>query len=112
MGYMGLGLQKWIYTMRPRKPFSMQRKGSFTAVPTYSREFKLQYSSESILSLVKQNIGNYRFHDLRHSFGMRLYNQGTPLEQIRKLMGHKKTETTEIYAYASENMMMEIDMPL
>ncbi|MBF8149967.1 hypothetical protein ITJ86_08655 [Winogradskyella sp. F6397] len=52
MGYMGLGLQKWIYAMRPRKPFSMQRKGSFTAVPTYSREFKLQYSN---------NEGSYNF---------------------------------------------------
>ncbi|WP_179354413.1 hypothetical protein [Winogradskyella vidalii] len=44
MGYMGFGLQKWIYTMRPRQPFSMQRKGSFTDVPTYSRKFKLQHS--------------------------------------------------------------------
>lgn len=76
------------------------------------REFKLQYSSGSVLSLVKQNIGNHRFHDLRHSFGMRLYNQGVPLEQIRKLMGHKKTETTEIYAYASENMLMKVEMPV
>jgi len=52
MGYMGLGLQKWIYGMRPRQPFSMQRKGSFTAVPTYSRKFKLQYSN---------NKGSYNF---------------------------------------------------
>ena len=42
MGFMGFGMQKWIYTMRPRKPFSMQRKGSFTAVPSKSRKFKLQ----------------------------------------------------------------------
>lgn len=52
MGYMGLGMQKWIYGMRPRQPFSMQRKGSFTAVPTYSRKFKLQYSN---------NKGSYNF---------------------------------------------------
>ncbi|WP_229720498.1 hypothetical protein [Winogradskyella helgolandensis] len=52
MGYMGLGLQKWIYGMRPRQPFSMQRKGSFTAVPTYHRKFKLQYSN---------NKGSYNF---------------------------------------------------
>ena len=52
MGYMGLGLQKWIYGMRPRKPYSMQRKGSFTEVPTYSRAFKLQYSN---------NEGSYNF---------------------------------------------------
>ncbi|MBU2929819.1 hypothetical protein [Winogradskyella psychrotolerans] len=45
-------MQKWIYGMRPRQPFSMQRKGSFTAVPTYSRKFKLQYSN---------NEGSYNF---------------------------------------------------
>ncbi len=26
MGYMGTGLQKWIYTMKPRRPFSRDRK--------------------------------------------------------------------------------------
>ena len=44
MGFMGFGMQKWIYTMRPRKPFSMQRKGSFTVILTYKRSFKLQPS--------------------------------------------------------------------
>lgn len=72
---------------------------------------KPQYSAQSILALVKKNVGNHRFHDLRHSFGIRLYSQGVPLEQIRQLMGHKKTETTEIYAYASENMLLSVEMP-
>ena len=74
--------------------------------------FKPQYSSQSILALVKKNIGNHRFHDLRHSFGMRLYQTGITLEKIRQLMGHKKTETTEIYAYASENMLLKEEMPI
>lgn len=43
---MGFGMQKWIYTMRPRKPFSMQRKSSFTKIPTYRRTFKLQPSKD------------------------------------------------------------------
>ena len=47
MGYMGFGMQKWIYSMRPRKPFSMQRKDSFTVIPTYKRNFKLQPSNKS-----------------------------------------------------------------
>ena len=47
MGYMGLGMQQWIYTMRPRRPFSMERKGSFTVVPKYKRDFKLQPSKSS-----------------------------------------------------------------
>ena len=46
MGYMGLGLQSWIYRMRPRKPYSMQRKGSFSELPTYRREFKIQASKQ------------------------------------------------------------------
>jgi len=79
---------------------------------TNKREFKFQYSAGSILALVKQNIGNHRFHDLRHSFAMRLYSQGVPLEQLRKLLGHKKTETTEVYAYASQNMLLKIEPPL
>ncbi|MFD1015130.1 hypothetical protein [Winogradskyella rapida] len=43
---MGLGMQKWIYGMRARAPFSMQRKKSFTALPTYSRKFKIQPSKQ------------------------------------------------------------------
>ncbi len=46
MGYMGLDFQRWIYGMRPRKPFSMQRKGSFSTLPSYQREFKIQASKE------------------------------------------------------------------
>ena len=44
MGYMGFGLQKWIYTMRPRKPFSSHRRETCTSIPRYSRDFKLQPS--------------------------------------------------------------------
>lgn len=47
MGYMGFGMQKWVYTKRSRRPFSMQKKGSFTKVSTYNREFKLQHSKRS-----------------------------------------------------------------
>ena len=73
---------------------------------------KPQYSASSILKLVKQNIGNYRFHDLRHSFAMRLYQQGISLERIAKLLGHSKTETAEIYAYSNENMMLKTPIPI
>ena len=51
MGYMGLGMQKWIYTMKPRRPYSMERKGSFTSVPLHKSEFKLQPSKDKGNSL-------------------------------------------------------------
>ncbi len=41
MGYCGLGMQSWIYKMRPRKPFSMELKPSFTSVPNHKRTFSL-----------------------------------------------------------------------
>lgn len=37
-------------------------------------------------------------HALRHTFATQLLNNGMPLEIISKLMGHKNTVTTEIYA--------------
>lgn len=42
-GYMGLGLQQWIYSRDPQKKmFKKQPLKSFTALPKYSRTFKLQ----------------------------------------------------------------------
>ncbi|MGE5944106.1 MAG: tyrosine-type recombinase/integrase [Flavobacteriales bacterium] len=75
-------------------------------------DFKFQYSNGSILQLVKQNIGDYRYHDLRHSFAMKLYQNGTPLDKISKLLGHSNQKTTEIYAYATDNILLEIETPM
>ena len=47
MGYMGLGMQSWIYRMKPRKPYSMNRKKSFTHIPQYDRQFKIQPSKNT-----------------------------------------------------------------
>lgn len=47
MGYMGFGMLSWVYNMKPRKSFSIERKPSFTAVPVYKRKFKLQHSKSS-----------------------------------------------------------------
>lgn len=48
MGYMGLGMQSWVYKMKPRKPFSCIRKNSFTSLPNHKgRKFKIQHSKES-----------------------------------------------------------------
>ena len=44
MGYMGFGMQSWIYRMNPRKPFSTKRRSSFISLPKYSRSFQLKPS--------------------------------------------------------------------
>ena len=52
MGYMGLGMQKWIYTMRPRKPFSLERRGFTNTIPLYQRKFKIQPSQKSYQAFI------------------------------------------------------------
>ncbi|MDO5980398.1 hypothetical protein [Flavivirga spongiicola] len=44
-GYMGFGLQKWIYSRNPRKKlYVKERISSFTALPKYSRTFTIKPS--------------------------------------------------------------------
>ena len=44
-GYMGLGLQKWIYSRTPRtKMYVRERLPSFTPLPKYSRTFQIKAS--------------------------------------------------------------------
>jgi integrase len=39
-----------------------------------------------------------RFHDLRHTFGVRCANAGVPMRTLMKWMGHRDFKTTLIYA--------------
>lgn len=41
-------------------------------------------------------------HQLRHSFGKRLSDQGKPLRHVADLMGHSRTETTNKYTAPTE----------
>ncbi|MCG8401361.1 MAG: tyrosine-type recombinase/integrase [Firmicutes bacterium] len=40
-------------------------------------------------------------HRLRHSYATHLLNNGAPMEAIQQLLGHQKSETTQIYAQLS-----------
>jgi integrase len=47
-------------------------------------------------------LSNLRFHDLGHTFGTRAADAGVPLPAIRDVMGHRSIQTTERYAYATD----------
>jgi len=51
-------------------------------------------------------------HKFRHSFATHLLDAGTDLFLIQKLLGHKKPETTEIYAKLSTSRISNIPSPL
>ena len=50
-------------------------------------------------ALRRAGIKDFRWHDLRHTFGAWLAQAGVPFAKIRDLMGHASITTTERYAH-------------
>jgi site-specific recombinase XerD len=48
--------------------------------------------------LQEAGLGDFSPHKLRHTFATQLLDRGAPLEQISKLLGHSRLDTTLIYA--------------
>jgi integrase len=61
---------------------------------------RLDNISKAWRSILKQaELGDFRFKDLRHTFGSWLAIAGVNILQIRDLMGHTDVKTTQIYAH-------------
>jgi integrase len=55
---------------------------------------------KSFLSALKRaRIEDFRFHDLRHTFGSHLVMQGIDLKTVQQVMGHKVIKTTMRYSH-------------
>jgi integrase/recombinase XerD len=71
------------------------------------------YSPRRIQQLVKETADEAKLttrvypHLLRHSVATTLLERGMPLEQIHKLLGHSKLETTQIDAESSPERIKE-----
>src|ERR1051325_5042346 len=48
------------------------------------------------------SITDFRFHDLRHTFGTRLADAGVDVVKIKELMGHASIVTTMRYIHATD----------
>jgi len=52
-------------------------------------------------ALMKAEIKDFRFHDLRHTFASRLAQRGVDLYLIQKLLGHREPRMVQRYAHHS-----------
>ncbi len=77
----------------PKFVFS-DSEGKPLKVDHYSgREFKA--------ALARAELSKIRFHDLRHSYASNFMMNGGNLYDLQKILGHTKSDTTNIYAHLS-----------
>ena len=116
----------WFYRetgCRLREPFNAVLKGSFLLVPTENskgneeRQIPLnqdliqiyrrlmeaghdaKYYTDQFRKIAKKiGLEGHKFHDLRHTFGVRTWLQTGDIYLVAQLMGHKSIATTQIYA--------------
>jgi site-specific recombinase XerD len=84
----------------------------------FNGQFGLQYTDSSINQLLKyyaKKAGikkKIHAHLLRHCYATHLLEAGTDMALIQKMLGHKKIETTQIYAHISTALTRKIQSPI
>jgi integrase len=60
------------------------------------------------LARKRARLGDFRFHDLRHTFASYLAMSGASLFDIGELLGHEKMESTLIYTHLTEGHTRQV----
>jgi integrase len=58
-------------------------------------------------ALKRAGIEDFRFHDLRHTFGSQLVMQGVDIRTVQQVMGHKDIKMTMRYSHLSPEYVQE-----
>lgn len=81
-------------------------------------QIKLQYSSTSVLQVIKQlaiksNISKRVYtHLIRHCTFTHQVESGIDINLIQRIAGHKNVKTTMIYCHLSDNLISKIKSPI
>lgn len=81
-------------------------------------QFKDQYSKTSVLNVVKNTAikagikKNVYTHLMRHCTFTHMVEQGTDINLIQRIAGHKNVKTTAVYCHISHNMISQIKSPI
>lgn len=100
-------LRAWL-DRRPR----CESAAVFVPLPPRKGPCRLEYTTvEKALRRYLKAAGvtrRVRFHDLRHTAGLRLANRGVPLQIIQDIMHHKDPRTTRIYTEVDSEVIAEV----
>ncbi len=81
---------------------ALERKSEFVFPSSNGKRiYDAQVQIAFTQAVKKSGIEDFHFHDLRHTFASNLVMEGTELNDIRELLGHKKMEMTLRYAHLS-----------
>ena len=81
-------------------PLSKRSKGEYVFSDKNGRPYG-DIKKSFLKALEKAEIEDFRFHDLRHTFGSYLVMQGVDLKTVQQIMGHKDIRMTMRYAHLS-----------
>jgi len=80
------------------------KKGNRQGLPIHRNSVELRLNQAVIEAKID---GHYRIHDLRHSFGTRLADNGENPRTIMELMGHSSIEVTMRYIHTTTDKKQE-----
>ncbi len=92
-------LEEWV-SLRSSLPY-LKSEALFVSMGKNHKGARISYGAfrQIVKGLLKEaGLENYSPHKLRHTFATQLLDKGAPLEQISKLLGHSRLDTTLIYA--------------
>jgi integrase len=103
----GGGLRRTLFRSRIWRP-ALVRAGLLGAVRADQDKFAATWTTETgerltewfgkerhaVDHVARHQFGGLRFHDLRHSYGTWLADDGVPVNKVQKVMGHENVTTT------------------
>lgn len=72
-----------------------------------SVEYEIKYKEGSKSKAKGRNQFHFKWHSLRHFYATYVYERTRDLYAVQKLLGHKRVDTTQVYAKISDKVMKE-----